>query len=300
MLYVELLRKFSTITFNSALLLKCLGGHDTWVVKDSQGYGVAIENVYNKEINEKATGIKIFNAVKIINNVERNVILLMTSNNISREEFASICERFCEYGVDGKNRKNIINDPLSWWNRWKMLLGNRIYDKAVYDVLGELLVYEKILKIDENALWSAEKYGIVDITSGKGNYEVKSTISRYYNKVTISSQHQLNTTDTLYLVLCIFEPDGANPVSINEVMTRLTVSKEKKELLENKLTEYGYEKGSSSRNKKFTLIEMKKYAVDDDFPKITPQSFVGGKLPVGVLKISYEISLDGINYTVMD
>ncbi len=300
MLKKEIFKKFSTIGMNNALPIRCLVNNDTWVVKDIQGYGVAIENIYNKEINERATGIKIYNQIKIINNVEKDVIMLMTSNNVSREEFASICAQFCEYGENDVNRNSVVNDPLNWWNKWKMLLGNKIFEKPVYDVLGELLVYEKVLEFDENALWSAEKYGIVDITSNKGNYEVKSTISRYYNKVTISSHHQLSAVENLFLVLCIFEPDGVNPVSINDVLNRMSISKEKKEALEHKLAGYGYERGVASRNKKFTLIEMKKYVVDENFPKITLQSFVDGKLPVGVLKISYEISLDGLNYTSME
>ena len=37
-----------------------------------------------------------------------------------------------------------------------------------------------------------------------------------------------------------------------------------------------------------------KYVIDDSFPAIRNDSFVGGRLPNGVMGITYTITLDGI------
>ena len=39
---------------------------------------------------------------------------------------------------------------------------------------------------------------------------------------------------------------------------------------------------------------MLKYAVDFDFPRITPTSFVGGVMPAGITKITYTVDLSGM------
>ena len=41
------------------------------------------------------------------------------------------------------------------------------------------------------------------------------------------------------------------------------------------------------------------YDVDDDFPAIRESSFVGGILPKGVETITYTVTLDGIDGTII-
>ena len=65
-------------------------------------------------------------------------------------------------------------------------------------------------------------------------------------------------------------------------------------MINQKLSELGFEEGMSARNRTFLLHEMLKYAVSFDFPRITPESFVGGVLPMGVTKITYTVDLSGM------
>lgn len=288
----RLIRAFANIT--EGMVVNIEGAKDCWAIRTSKGYGVAIKNINEFEINEKASGVRLWtDKYKIGRQEVVNCLFLTCSNEFVRKEFAALCAEFAEMGENGNNRKMITQEPIVWWEEWKSLFGNSISEKMVYDVLGELLVFEKVLNFDQNAKWSAEEYGTTDIVSSIGNFEVKSTVNRYMEKAIISSHHQLQH-DNLYLVNCIFESNGADGVTIDDVLDRLSVSMRLKKHISDRIERLGYEKGSSVRKKKFTLLGMKAYKVDERFPKITAESFKGNKIPDNILKISYEISLAGI------
>ena len=64
--------------------------------------------------------------------------------------------------------------------------------------------------------------------------------------------------------------------------------------IEKKLQEMGFENGMSARKKTFILHDLLDYEIDDDFPRVTPELFKGGVLPVGITKITYTVDLSGI------
>ena len=64
--------------------------------------------------------------------------------------------------------------------------------------------------------------------------------------------------------------------------------------LNNALLELGYPSGNSARRKCYSLRGLTKYPVNDAFPHISSDSFVGEVLPLGVTSISYGIDLDGV------
>ena len=69
-----------------------------------------------------------------------------------------------------------------------------------------------------------------------------------------------------------------------------------KNSIESQLTISGFENGRSIRNKKYRIIEKRKYKINDNFPKITNESFKDNKFPKSIVKINYTIDLDGIEY----
>ena len=56
----------------------------------------------------------------------------------------------------------------------------------------------------------------------------------------------------------------------------------------------GFEKGMSARKRKFILHQMLQYNVDDSFPRVTPESFIGGVMPPGIQKITFTADLTGL------
>jgi hypothetical protein len=53
----------------------------------------------------------------------------------------------------------------------------------------------------------------------------------------------------------------------------------------------------SIRDTKFTILEVRRYIVDEKFPKIVEGSFKNDVFPKNIIKIIYTIDLEGIEYT---
>ena len=62
-------------------------------------------------------------------------------------------------------------------------------------------------------------------------------------------------------------------LSINDLKTRLVTHGYDETLLESQLSERGHVKGSRIRDVRYKVLETRKYEVDDNFPKITKNSF---------------------------
>ena len=76
-------------------------------------------------------------------------------------------------------------------------------------------------------------------------------------------------------------------VSINDVKAILVSKGYDENKLEIELERQGFEKGTSIRNKKYKVLEKRKYEVNDSFPKIVQESFKDDKYPQ--LNCSYRI-----------
>ena len=57
----------------------------------------------------------------------------------------------------------------------------------------------------------------------------------------------------------------------------------------------GFEKGMSACRKRFILLQMLQYEVDESFPRITPESFDNGMMPKEIQSITFEVDLTGLH-----
>jgi hypothetical protein len=212
-----------------------------------------------------------------------------------RNEFGIICEHMVTVVSGTATREALVADPLVWWQRWRHLLGNALVDKHGYDVLAELLALEALVINGAIVEWSGPFGGVVDIKTPTGDYEVKSTISRYGSVINISGQFQLaaSTGKPLQLIHFRFEPvdDG---LSIDLVCDRLVTLGIDASMLENGLQQLGMEAGCSARKEEYNVLEARCYVVDGSFPRVVPESFVAGTLPAGVVQLEYKVDLSGL------
>lgn len=51
----------------------------------------------------------------------------------------------------------------------------------------------------------------------------------------------------------------------------------------------------SARRKRFILLQMLQYEVDESFPSITPESFDNGMMPKGIQSITFKVDLAGLH-----
>lgn len=211
-----------------------------------------------------------------------------------RNEFATLCVSFVDPGPEGKNRIGLLTSPVTWWEKWKKLVGNIDRDKSTYAILGEMITVEKLLDKGLLPSWTGKNSSTHDIETDTVDYEVKSTVKRYEYNVTISSIYQLNSGDKkLELVFCRFE-ESPNGRSIEDLAESLKSKGYNADEIEEWLEGRKLEKGREARNKKYKLIEMKQYHVDDRFPKITEESFVNHTLPESVISMTYTVTLAGL------
>lgn len=271
-------------------------GFPAWSVKFEDGYGVAIPIGEGITLNESFAGARIKTmAIHISPELSQNAVVLLSDTPGIATPFSSLCEALIMPGENGDHRKEISVDPLAWWKEWKELLGNRNIDQRIYDVLGELCAFKHVIQHGEEAEWNGPDGASYDIETVERFVEVKSSIVRDKREVTISSQFQLFPPDKpLDLVFCCFEPTVMSGDSIDSVLDEFQAMGFNTEILNQKLEKRGFEKGMSARKKRFELLEMLLYKVDQAFPTITPDSFIGGTLPAGITKISYTVSLSGL------
>ncbi|TDW25063.1 putative PD-(D/E)XK family protein DUF4420 [Breznakia blatticola] len=290
----DLKKNFANLYHNQALRIHADSDLEIWTIRTNKEYGIAVENFYEVEIDEKFNSVSLCSKKRIINNRDGSWLLLVTQEEGLREQFSSICAEFILNGIKYLKNGSFAN-PYAWWESWRQLLGDSIKTKRIYDVLGELICYENIYERNPNTTWFAETYGVNDIETNKGRYEVKSTVARYGSAVTISSEYQLDSKKTLKLLFCRFEKVDMNGISINDVLASNTFTEKHKVELEEKLGNLGYPKHMPERNIKFRLLSIMEYTIDDKFPRITKHSFKDDVYPKSISNIQYQIDLNGLN-----
>ena len=272
------------------------GDYPAWTVKYYDSYGVAIPYDGTDDINESFASAKIRNTNITFHDgrIKRALVLTSDAEDI-RSPFASLCEALIEPGEEGSQRAIVETDPLNWWKEWKELLGNKNIDERIYDVLGELCVLLYLVKHGKDVEWNGPDGASYDIEADERFVEVKSSIKRDRTEVTISSEFQLFPPGkSLDLIFCRFEPVIQAGVSIDSILQDFNELGYNIGLLNKKLEMLGFEKGMSARKKKFVLQQMLQYEVNESFPRITPESFIGGTMPAGIQKIAFTVDLTGL------
>lgn len=267
-----------------------------WIVKIDGMQGVAIEIPSDKQVNEQFSNIYYYTKEYVVGGEERNLLMLVSDHPNLYEDFAIICAGFLEKVLDAESYQIIQENPISWWYSMKELMGNANVEKEAYSVLAEMLSYYYLLKMQKDVSWVGPFGGSVDFQCNDGLYEVKATVARYGSQITINSQYQLMAN---YLLFYRFEP-AVNGISIQDMVTKLVDIGVKKSEIERALIKLRYPVGSEVRTKTYRMLEVKRYQVDNNFPKIVPQSFIEGQLPNHISELIYKINLDGLTGEVID
>ena len=282
--------------FGKAMLIEGLPQqYPAWTIKQPEWYGVAVRTDKYIPFSEKFSSSRIWTLKNAeINNQPMNLLVLACSDMKLRSEFATICSQFVRTSPDGRERKEIISNPAGWWDNWKSLLGNAQVEREVYSKIGELLVVEKLLLAGKRPKWVGIENATNDVELNDRSYEVKSTIKRYGYEVEISSIYQLNRADKeLNLVFLRFEKSELGR-SLDDIVNSVVDLGLSEESIENSLSKTGLEYGCMARKNKYKLLELRVFPVDDSFPALTLDSFVGGTLPPNIVGIKYVVDLSGV------
>ena len=264
--------------------------------RETGEYGLAIEyDNKNDIIYEEANQVYLYTKILTTNNGTHTYLLLVCCDEQYRNKFAELSFDFVNPGYNNDNRKALLSAPRAWWSQWVGLLGDRKSNRSSYDIVAELLALDYLYQDDKSIQWTASEAGTHDIESDTTSFEIKSTIKKSETNITVSSQHQLASANPLFLFFFRMEK-SLSGYSINDVVQSLVSHGYDAHLIESQLEKKGFIKGNSIRDKKYTILEIRKYVVNDKFPRIVEKSFKGDKFPENIIKIVYTIDLAGIEY----
>lgn len=283
----------------SMLRLQCAGdGFTAWVFREDDSFGVAVPVPEQVCVSERFAGARLVTVDRVVSGVTRRLLRLESSSYALRNEFAVVCAQMVDPGPGGAVRNALVTDPRGWWQNWRQLLGNAVVNVSAYSVLGEMLALEHLLEQGVKPAWKGPSSGSVDIETPGAWYEVKSTLTRYDMRVHIAGQFQLAAPEDkkLYLVHQRFEPSPEG-VSVAAVASRLVALGADRHRLEELLDMCELEPGRSARTDTYRLLDSRLFTVDASFPRITPDSFKGGALPAGIVKLDYVVDLSGLGHT---
>jgi hypothetical protein len=300
-LLLEIRDCFAFTTNNRAVKLKNIDENNpAWVVRSGSRYGVAIPLDESIIFSERFATVRMHSSLMTIETKEVPVLLLTSENEMLRLEFSSLCAQFVDPGFDCQYRKELLDNPLEWWNRWKQLMGNSILSKKPYSIIAEMVVLYQLHKNGLDMSWTPTNRSTHDLMSNYIDYEVKSTLSRYDSIVSINGQFQLdNSNKELHIAFCRMEKSKGG-ISINSMIELLGALGFDEREVNNEVERLGYEIGSSSRNEQYKILEIRDYIVDETFPLITMNSFVGCKIPENILKITYDVDLISLEYVKLE
>ncbi|WP_295158093.1 PD-(D/E)XK motif protein [Selenomonas sp. AE3005] len=277
------------------------GDYNAWVVRWNGKIGVAVPYDSDEHVYSSFAEIEVESCII---NGEQVLYLFINAENNDKQwrslAFANICENFVSPGEDGSNRELVTHHTQEWCAKWKDLLGNASREIPVHAVVGELMVYRWLLQQGLKPQWTASNRSRLDFITENAAWEVKSTLSHTDLQITVNGQKQLTSQPDcpLSVMFCRMEPNPQGE-SVNDMVQSLTTLGVDETYLENALSGLGLKLGAFARKERFSLIEMRRYPVNDKFPRLTEDSFVGGKLPDGIIKIKYVIDLANLEYEVI-
>ena len=270
-----------------------------WVLKSTGGFGVFIlTDDPDLAVNEQSQKCVFRTARQIVEGREQPVLELMCveGSNELFDPFAEICAQFVDPGKDGTQRRELLEDPLRWWEDHISLFGNRMQKREPAAVIAEMTVLLELQKQKKHPLWSGPDGGSQDIQTPDFNVEVKSTAVKHSLTISVNSRYQLESKPMFLSVIRLER--NLQGICIDELENLLVQEGYPAFDLESRLERLGYPRGRSGRKEKYRLLGQYTYKVDESFPVLTEEIFrkmlESQNIPAGIQMVSYVIDLNQV------
>ncbi len=294
----EIKLKFDAIQFNSQYI-RVTENHplELYLGKNDRGY---LTLRYNGNfVPSKIAGSELLE-VKQVKTSKYFSILFSYNSRENVSLFINFCEDiinqtsnyFGEYGY-----KEIVNRYIQWKKMFST--GNKILsENEVLGLIGELLFLKDIISMGKEvgvALsgWSGPEPTHKDFSYENNWFEIKS-INSFKNSVFISSIEQLDSDIEGDLVIYSFEKmsQSFDGISLNALVLNISNMLKyelEKDVFFDKLKKTGYFYNEVYDNYVYNLVNINKYRVANEFPRIKASN-----LPRGVGNVKYELLLSFI------
>ena len=235
--------------------------------------------------------------------INNNLLIVKLLHYQSRDVFAVMCENMIQSVLSLRSEKQVVRTIINQLEKWQALFeklkGEGLSLSEQQGLYGELHFLQKFIA-RQNAVavlnsWVGTDREVRDFQYNDWAVEVKTTTGNNHQKVSISSERQLDETllENLFLFHLSVEAAKKNGESLN---AKVNVIKETLQdnvsalnLFNNKLLEIGYfDKHTHLYEEKcYQVRDENYYKIDGDFPRIKEKEIRNG---VGDVKYSIILS----------
>ena len=233
----------------------------------------------------------------------KNALVFKLLNFQHKDIFTVLCEDLIASVSTETNEKKLVKEILNRFEKWKSLFNKiglqGLTPEEQRGLFGELYFLRKYLQVNSNFLevvntWIGTEKQVRDFQSGTWAVEVKTTHGNNHQKVHISSERQLDTTnlDDLFLYHISLEQMQNSGETLNDIVDSVIAILETDALAGNKFKSKIYEVGyfelqrSLYDGKGYFIRQDVFYKVENDFPRIQEN-----EIRVGVGDVKYSIIL---------
>jgi len=249
-----------------------------------------------RKVNESFVGMHISTEVLNYEHQSINCLCLIADENIDLEKFLLIAEDFAK----DSNRPSIMDNPFEWMDKWRLIFGDTLSKKKVYDVLGELIALKVLYEKDNTFVWEGPKGGTHDLVAENQIVEIKSTVLKKAYNVSINSSYQLSIEKPTRLFLVRLEKKPYC-LSMNVLVKQLVELGYSQEELERLLSDQGYKKGCRARDESYDLLGLYSYSISSvNFPVFTLEQLNDSFAPNNnIVGYTIELDLSGVDHEVL-
>lgn len=231
---------------------------------------------------------------------DKMLLLISLADNSLSSIFAVLCEDLFNYISNIKEDKELVKSLQNRFLKWKELFelakSPGLSPEKQIGLFGELFLLKELIeetgRIEECLnIWVGPDTGIRDFEKNNTAIEVKTTQTHNHQRISISSERQLDTSllEKLFLFHLSLEKRNGNENSLNKIVSALFSLIGDNMLLNNmlnrKLISVGYFKHHESYYENISYMIRGKdfYTVTENFPRIEEKDLMKG---VGDVKYS--------------
>ena len=217
------------------------------------------------------------------------------SDPVKMEDFADRVLGFVR--MEDGNRELILADPWMWAEKVIEMSGDKISEVKPYPMIAELCLVNALraagLLADVKHEYRGPDAGIHDFELPMISLECKAHLhgdmEAKKGELVISSEHQLSRTGTKPLYVVYFPMEDSGDLTLEKCVA---VFGEPRQDILDKLKLGNFVEGDFSWQRPYHILgQPLVFEITDDFPRITPAQFPGGKFPTGITKLVYHVSL---------
>jgi hypothetical protein len=242
----------------------------------------------------------------------KNALVFKLLNFEHKDIFKVLCEDLIASTLTETNEIKLVKEILNRFEKWKTLFNKiglqGLTPEEQRGLFGELYFLRKYLQMNSSFsevinTWIGPEKQVTDFQNGTWAVEVKTTHGNNHQKVYISSERQLDTTNlnNLFLYHISLEQMQNSGETLNNMVDSVLGILETDTLAQNKFKSKIYEVGyfdmqrSLYEGKGYFIRQDIFYKVDNDFPRIQEN-----EMRVGVGDVKYSIILSQCSYFIID